>query len=42
MSLGMGMSLSQRLTHKLVISLPPMNWSLLEAFKDEGETPFRF
>ena len=44
MGLGMSMStsLSQRLTQKLEVSMPPNNWSLLDAFKDEGDTPLRF
>ncbi len=42
--MGMGMSthLSQQLTQQLVVSMPPTNWSLLDAFRDEGDPPLRF
>jgi len=40
--MSMGMSLSQSLTQQLVVSMPPTNWSLLDAFRDEGDTPLRF
>lgn len=42
MSFGMSMNLSQRLTQQLVVSMPPINWSLVDAFRDEGDTPLRF
>src|SRR3989344_3730806 len=42
MSLSMGMSLRQSLTQQLVVTMPPMNWSLLEAFEEEGDKPLRF
>ena len=42
MSMEMSMNLSQRLTQQLVVSMPPTNWSLLDAFRDEGDTPLRF
>ena len=40
--MSMGLSLSQHLTQQLVVSMPPTNWSLLDAFRDEGDTPLRF
>lgn len=40
--MGMGMNLSQILTQQLVVSMPPTNWSLLDALRDEGDTPLRF
>lgn len=44
MSMGMslGIRVQQRLTQRLVVSMPPINWSLLDAFRDEGDTPLRF
>lgn len=42
MMMGMSMMQSQRLTQQQVISLPFTNWSLLDAFRDEGDTPLRF
>src|SRR3989338_6679162 len=42
MSMGMSMNLSQILTQQLVVNMPPTNWSLLDAFRDEGDTPLRF
>ena len=44
MSMGMGMDMSMRqsLTQQLVVSMPPMNWSLLSAFEEEGDKPLRF
>ncbi len=42
MSMGMSMSLRQSMTQQMVVSMPPMNWSLLRAFEEEGDKPLRF
>jgi hypoxanthine phosphoribosyltransferase len=40
--IGIGAGLSQRLSIEQAISLPPTNWSLLDAFRGEGDKPLRF
>jgi hypoxanthine phosphoribosyltransferase len=44
MKMGMSLGLSQRisLTQHLVVSLPPMNWSLVKAFEDDAQHEFSF
>tara|TARA_Y100000310_G_C20633980_1_gene790187 strand:- start:47 stop:1738 length:1692 start_codon:yes stop_codon:yes gene_type:complete len=42
MGMSMGLSLRQSLTQRLVVSMPPMNWSLVKAFEEEGDQPLRF
>jgi hypoxanthine phosphoribosyltransferase len=46
MSMGMGMSLELNqklvLTQRLVVSLPPMNWSLVRAFEEDAQHGFVF
>lgn len=44
MNMGMSMGLSQRLTlsQRLVVSLPPMNWSLVGAFEQDAQHGFVF
>ncbi len=42
MGMSMGLSMRQSLTQQLVVSMPPMNWSLLRAFEEEGDKPLRF
>ena len=39
--MGFGQHQSMIMTQRLMISLPPTNWSLLDAFGDEGDTPLR-
>lgn len=44
MGMGMGMHLSQRLTltQQFVVSLPPMNWSMVGAFEQDARRGFVF
>lgn len=44
MQMGMGLHLSQELalTQRLVVSLPPMNWSLVSAFEEDAQHGFAF
>ncbi|MCX6744286.1 MAG: hypothetical protein NTX82_02055 [Candidatus Parcubacteria bacterium] len=42
MSMGMGLSLSQSVTQQLRVSLPPTNWSLLNAFEEDGKRGFNY
>lgn len=42
MSMSMNLSMRQSLEQKMVVAMPPINWSLLDAFDDEGDKPLRF
>lgn len=42
MNMGMSLHLSQKLTQQLVVSLPPMNWSLVSAFEQDAQHGFIF
>ena len=40
--MSLGLSQSLRLDQRLTLSLPSTNWSLLDAFRDQGDTPLQF
>ncbi|MCX6739659.1 MAG: hypothetical protein NTZ49_00330 [Candidatus Parcubacteria bacterium] len=42
MSMGPGLSLRQSVSQQLRVSLPPTNWSLLQAFEEDGKRGFNY